>query len=715
MAFKDLQLKRSYDTGETGTDVLRDFYVPALGAASSYDRLAGFFSSRALAVAAEGVAGLIRNGGRMRLVVSPRLQPEDAAALTEGAPTHEFEALMVTRMRDEFCLEDLESEIARNHVRALCWMLSSGVLEIRLVILDGFTASDAGLYHQKVGILTDPAGDMVSFSGSINETAKGWLGNIEQFKVFRSWVDVESDYVTDDCDTFARYWEGTSCAARTITLPVAIKEDLLRLAPDDIESLDTLMAREERPPWASATKPAFKLRAYQQEAVDAWLDAGGMGIFEMATGTGKTKTALSAVQRLAREKKCLLVVVSVPYQHLATQWREDILQMFPQADVVMAGGSNSNWRKDTLDLTARLAMGVTEVAIVVAVHNTAASPSFLAELARAQGVCSDTVLIADEMHALGAAKFQSALSQDYRWRLGLSATPQRWFDDAGTSALESFFGDVVYKFGIEEALRYIDPSTGKSVLTPYTYHPHFISLTDTEVEEYQRLTQRAIRAKGQDPNPSGQTLEELLIFMRARVAKRAEQKLAVTDYFLDRYGSEIRHCIIYCMDSEQMETVSEKLSSRGVVFRYFTGEEGIRAGSDGLSERQRILRSFEAGDTQVLVAMKCLDEGVDVKQAQLGLILASSTNPREFIQRRGRLLRRTPGKERATIHDVILRPDLARMSNPETREMEMRILTKELERLGEFAACADNSAECYAKVLEELSRLSVGGVRGSRE
>lgn len=715
MALRDLQLRRSYDTGETGTDVLRDFYVPALGVASSYDRLAGFFSSRALAVAAEGIAGLIRNGGKMRLVVSPRLQPEDVAALTQGAQAQESEALVVTRMRSDFCLDDLEGEIARNHVRALCWMLSEGMLEIRLVLPGGSEGSEAGLYHQKVGILADSTGDTITFSGSINETAKGWLGNIEQFKVFRSWVEVESDYVADDRGTFLRYWEGTSHAARTITLPFAIEEDLLRLAPDDIESLDLVLAREEGTPWTSTAKPGFALRAYQQEAVDAWFDAGGTGVFEMATGTGKTKTALSAAQRLARQQESLFVVVSVPYQHLATQWGEDIAQMFPQADVVMAGGANSSWRKDTLDLTARLAMGVTQVAVVVAVHNTAASESFLAEVARARSVCADTVLIADEMHALGASKFRAALAPDYRWRLGLSATPQRWFDDAGTSALEVFFGDVVYKFGIEEALQSIDSATGKSVLTPYTYHPHFISLTDAEVEEYQRLTQRAIRAKGQDPDPSGQTLEELLIFMRARVAKRAEQKLAVTDAFLDQYGSEICHCIIYCMDGEQMETVSEKLSSRGVVFRYFTGEEGTRAGSDGLSERQRILRSFESGDTQVLVAMKCLDEGVDVKRAQLGLILASSTNPREFIQRRGRLLRRASGKERATIHDVILRPDIARMSNPETRDMEMRILKKELERLGEFAACADNSAECYAKVLEELSRLSVGTVRGTHE
>jgi superfamily II DNA or RNA helicase len=672
----------------------------------SYDRLAGFFSSRALAVAARGIAGLIGNGGHMRLAASPRLQPDDIAALRDGVPGTELDSLLTERMTGSLSLADLQDEIEQNHVRALCWMLAQGLLEIRLVLPVPRQGSEGGIYHQKIGVLTDADANVISFSGSINETAKGWLGNIEQFKVFRGWVPVEAEYVEDDVRAFLRYWDGTSDSARTVDLPSAVREGLLSLAPDNVESLDLSVARESRTPWRTAAKRSFVLRPYQQDAIDAWFAAGGRGILEMATGTGKTKTALSAVKRLADDNACVFLVVSVPYQHLATQWRDEVMDIFPGADIVLAGGGNVSWRRDVLDLTARLAMGVARVGIVIVVHNTAASAAFLAEVARAASVCQETVLVADEMHALGAPKFRAALGDDYKWRLGLSATPERWFDDAGTDVLRDFFGEVVYTFGIAEALRMVDPATGKTVLTPYTYHPHFISLTDAEIEEYQQLTQRAIRAKGQDTGADGQTLEELLMFLRARVAKKAEQKVDVLESFLTEYGSSIGHCIIYCIDSEQMEIVSQCLTKRGVVYRYFTGDEGTRTEGDGMSERQRILRSFERGDTQVLVAMKCLDEGVDVKQAQLGLILASSTNPREFIQRRGRLLRRAAGKEKAVIHDVILRPDIARMAHPDTRETELRILKKELERLGEFAACADNATECYALVLEELSRLT---------
>lgn len=708
MTLQDLHVRRSYDTGDAGLDVLSEFYVPALEASRSYDRLAGFFSSRALSVAAKGIAGLVNNGGRMRLAVSPRLQPDDIAALRDGVRGAELDALLTTRLRDSLSLAELQDEIQRNHVRALCWMLAKDLLEIRLVLPTPRDAAEDGIYHQKIGILTDIDGNTMSFSGSINETAKGWLGNIEQFKVFRGWVEVEADYVGDDIQTFLRYWDGMSDSTRTVDLPSAVREGLLSLAPENVESLRLVVARESGPRWQAGGKKDFALRPYQEEAIDAWFEADGRGILEMATGTGKTKTALSAVKRLAVNRGCLFLVVAVPYQHLATQWRADVQELFPQADIVMAGGSNASWRRETLDLIARLAMGVTRVGIVVVVHNTAASGAFLGEVARASSVCEDTILVADEMHALGAPKFRAALGDNYKWRLGLSATPERWFDDAGTDVLKDFFGDVVFTFGIEEALRTADPATGKSVLTPYTYHPHFVSLTDIEIEEYQHLTQRAMRARGQDSGSDGQTLEELLMFLRARVAKKAEQKLGVLEDFLVEYGPTISHCIIYCIDSEQMEIVSQSLVRRGIVFRYFTGDEGTRAEADGLSERQRILRSFESGDTQVLVAMKCLDEGVDVKRAQLGLILASSTNPREFIQRRGRLLRRAAGKDKAVIHDVILRPDMARMAQSETRETEMRILKKELERLGEFAACADNAAECYTLVLEELSRLTAG-------
>ncbi len=709
MPLRELGVRRSYDTGVAGADVLNGFYIPALSESCTYDRLSGFFSSRALAVAARGIAGLIRNSGRMRLAVSPRLQPADIEALNKSVGTEFQNSLLSDRLAQSFDLSDLEAQISKNHVRALCWMLANGSLDMRVVVPAPEAGVDAGIYHQKIGILSDEDGDVLSFSGSINETAKGWLGNIEQFKVFRSWVDVESEYVDDDVRTFSRYWDGTSGATRTVELPDAVRESLLSYAPEDVESLGLETVRETSPGWGEGARKKFLLRPYQNDAIAAWFEADGHGILEMATGTGKTRTALSAAEQLSESAKPLLIVISVPYQHLATQWLDEVAEALPGADIILAGGGRSSWRKDFVGLTARLALGASRLGVVIAVHNTAASDSFAVELERARGVCPDIMLIADEMHALGAPKFRGALWAGYRWRLGLSATPQRWFDDDGTVLLEDFFGRVVFVFGIEEALKTIDPASGETVLCPYDYFPHFVSLTDNEVQEYVDLTQKLVRSHGREvgTGDSAQSLEELFLFLRAGIVKRAEQKMGVLSSLLDQTGPLLDHCIIYCMDREQMEVVAEDLNRRGIVYRFFTGEEGVRpdASGDGSSERQRILKSFERGDTAVLVAMKCLDEGVDVKQAKMGVVLASSTNPREFIQRRGRLLRRASGKRKAVVHDVIVRPSQQRMGDAETRALELRLFKKELERLGEFAKCADNSSECYAAVLDEVQGL----------
>lgn len=709
MPLRELGVRRSYDTGVAGADVLNDFYIPALSESCAYDRLSGFFSSRALAVAARGIAGLIRNDGRMRLAVSPRLQPADIEALNQSVGTELQDSLLSNRLVPEFDMGDLVSQIARDHVRALCWMLANELLDMRVVVPAPQAGADAGIYHQKIGVLSDGNGDVLSFSGSINETAKGWLGNIEQFKVFRSWVDVESEYVSDDVRTFSRYWDGTSGATRTVELPDAVRESLLSYAPDDVESLGLEIARETSPGWGEGARKKFLLRPYQKDAIAAWFEADGHGILEMATGTGKTRTALSAAEQLSKSAQPLLIVISVPYQHLATQWLDEVVEALPGADIIFAGGGRTSWRKDFVGLTSRMALGASKLGVVIAVHNTAGSGNFATELDRARGVCPDIMLIADEMHALGAPKLRSALWAGYRWRLGLSATPQRWFDDDGTALLEDFFGQVVFVFGIEEALKTIDPSSGETVLCPYDYFPHFVSLTDNEIQEYVDLTQKLVRSHGREvgAGDSTQSLEELFLFLRAGIVKRAEQKMAVLDSLLDQAGPQLDHCIIYCMDREQMNDVAKALQQRSIVYRFFTGEEGMAPDSsgDGSSERQRILRSFERGDTAVLVAMKCLDEGVDVKQARTGVVLASSTNPREFIQRRGRLLRRAPGKRKAIVHDVIVRPSQQRLGDPETRALELRLFKKELDRLGEFAACADNASECYTAVLDEIQGL----------
>lgn len=707
MPFRQLTLRRSYDSGADRGAVLEEFYIPALASSSSYDRIAGYFSSTSLATSARGVAGLIRNGGRMRLIVSPVLTPDDLRALAE-LDLDCADEFIDSLLAESFDPEGLADSLARDHVGAMCWMLQQGLLDIRVVVpLSGSTGG--GLFHQKVGVLTDQAGDVLSFSGSVNETASGWLHNIEHFKVFRGWVEVESDYVSDDVLLFERYWQGDGPTWRTRTLPQALRERLLREAPISVD-LEALATEVSEPDTAQATGGSG-LWPHQKRAVDAWVSAGGRGLLEMATGTGKTRTALACVRLQSEQSSGLLVVMTVPQQHLVSQWARDVRRSFPGVQLIEAHGGRPAWKGDLLDASCRVAAGTRRMAIVLAVQNTAARTEFGEAVERVSKAGRSTMLVADESHGLGAPQMRAALSGFYHYRLGLSATPARWFDDAGTDELLDYFGGVVFEFGIAEALRTRIPGSDKTVLTPYRYHPRFVSLDSDELDEYRDLTRRAIQAKSSGTQTDGPSWEERLLFLRAAIIKKAAAKITMLGSVLDEVGSEISGGIVYCSDRNQMAAAEKVLDSRNVIYSEFTSDESVSPEGrfDGASEREHILGSFASGHVPVLVAIKCLDEGVDVPSARLGIILASSTNPREFIQRRGRLLRNAEGKTHAEIFDVIVRPAPSGTVDPSAQEVELKVFERELRRVEEFASSADNAAECYAAVMAEINKLGRWG------
>lgn len=700
MLLPDIDFRMSYDSGMAGVDVVQDFYVPALSAGQQYDRLAGFFSSTSLAIAARGIAGLMENGGHMRLATSPRIRPDDLPILTEaGGDLGEAE---LSSMLSRGLAEDLSDEIARDHVRALAWLLSEGRLEIRIVTPSGLEGP-RGLFHMKIGVIRDAEDNAVAFDGSVNESATGWYHNIEHFSVYKSWAG-EQKRVDDVMDTFQRYWDDPGPRVRVWKLPEAVAESLLELRPRDPEELAmTLEAlhsveADHRPHRTAPDEPELglpPLRGYQEEAISQWEANERFGILEMATGTGKTITALAAAQRASEHLPRLLVVVAAPQNHLADQWAEDVKRAFPTSRLIQAGSSHSNWRASLLDVVGGLvAGGVGDAAVCVAVHQTAGLDRFLDVLAKAQAAGCSLMLIADEAHELGAPQMRRALAESYGFRLGLSATPARFYDDEGTAVLDDYFHGVVYRFGLKEAL-------AAGCLTPYEYHPRFVQLTDEEAEEYQRLTSKAAKAAAISRNsndPDAAHAEERFLQMRAVVVKKAEAKLQTLDDILRALKGDMGYSLVYCLDGDQMSLVSDVLDKHSIVYRHFTGAESR-------SERASILNSFESGQTKTLVAMKCLDQGVDVPAAKTGIILASSTNPRESIQRRGRLLRRHKSKKRAHIHDVIVSPELGRMMDPDIRKLELRLFRKEIARLKEFASAAINASECYSVLAAELDRL----------
>ena len=696
MALTDLQLQDAYDTGNRAEKVVSEFYVPVLQEAILYRRLTGYFSSQVLALAARGIAGLIQNGGKMQMITSPVVSEQDFNALTNESSkdVQDFvDRQFELAMKD---INDLASTIAYDHIRALGWMLREGLLEIRVLVPRSIN-SGAGIFHSKVGIIEDVRGNQISFSGSVNETAMGWSQNIEEFKVFKSWDDGSKKFFAHDVQTFEKYWShATETGFEAVPLPQKSVERLISIAPAEVSELNLTY----RPNVTSK-----KARPYQIEAIKAWEDANYVGILEMATGTGKTFTARRCVDKWKESKENSIILVTAPTQTVASQWQEVLGDLQP----ITTFGSKP-WRESLRDASSKTKLGLIDHLVIIAIQNTACSDDFISAFSELLDFTDNHLIIADEMHGLGATVFRKALNPRIISRLGLTATPNRWFDDAGTALLTEYFGGVVYSFGLHEALTQKDSETGLTPLCPYNYFPRFIDLDEIEMDEYLDLTRQIIWQSNKSSDPDSDERIRRLQDERASVLKKAHGKFNSLEEILNEVN-DLNGCLIYCSDREQINEAIDIVSQKKITYRTFTGDEGTSPKKEygGKSERDWILESFENGDIQALIAMKCLDEGVDIPSARLGIIMASTTNPREFIQRRGRLLRRAPGKDIAQIYDMIVAPIFVSADNSEEMKSARRIMVKELKRADEFAQDAVNWAAISGKVLGRM--LEMGGLK----
>jgi len=697
VSFLDLELKHDYDSEED--DILHDFYVPVLSKAKKYCRLAGFFSSSALAVAAKGMSPFIKNQGSMKLIVGARLQKRDIEAIKEGL--EDPEKVIAEMMLED--LEQIQEEFVRDHVKALAWLVAKNQLDIKVAIvvdrygqpMDYETALRRGIFHQKVGILEDEDGNLLSFSGSVNESATAWEDNIEEFKVFRSWVGAEKEYFEADFSRFNKFWEGHATRTKVVDIPKAIKEKFIQIAPNNIEELDL-----DR--WAPGDKQAraIELRKYQQEAVQNWLSSDKKGIFEMATGTGKTIAALSCLKKTLETENKIVVVISSPFIHLSEQWIREFDKLNVSSDKVLADSSQNRWRDKLVDSILDVENGISERLIVLTTHNTFSSADFMNIIRESKKRVPQLkfLLIVDEVHGIGAPERRNGLIEEYDYRLGLSATPKRWFDFEGTDKIFGYFGDVVFEFSLKNAI-------DEGYLTPYFYKPHFTSLTPEEMEKYQEETRKISRAyyRSKDEDKKDEIFT-LLCIKRQKIIRNATNKLVVFKEILDEI-SEIKHCLIYC-SPKQIRTIQEILNQRNIVQHKFTEIEGTKPQDrfGGLSERDFLIKQFSEGKYQALVSMRCLDEGVDVPPARVAIMLDNSGNPREYIQRRGRVLRKYPGKENAVIHDIIVEPVLRPTISHELGSLERRIIAKELERYRDFARSSQNAEGCL-KMMQNLEAM----------
>lgn len=698
MSYRDIDIQACYESGTC--DIVEEFYEPVLKSSVSYDRIAGFFSSSALAIASRGLYGFINNHGKMRLVTSPILNGDDADIIRKVMESPEE----LTEFDLGVNLTSICNVFVNDHVTALGWMLREGLLEMKLAIITNngkpCTADEIrnrGLFHQKVGILRDHDGNELSFSGSINETAAAWVNNDEEFKVFKAWDDSREYYLKDHA-RFTEIWNGQRQNMKVFDLPSAIKDKLIQRSKDfDIDKISIKQYRMSKVNMFDFKDSPISLFYYQADALNKWKDNTYRLLFEMATGTGKTRTAVAGIARVLETSRRAVVVISTPQNTLSKQWKESEVEPlgvhFDRSEII--DGTIKDWNLRLSCMLLDNATGFADHCIIYTTHITASSEKFTTTMLR--DLSNDTValFVGDEVHWLGARKLRRALLSRYNFRIGLSATPSRWFDDEGSQYLFNYFGCKNFLFSIHDALTEINPLTGKHFLVNYFYHIKKVSLNDVETAEYKRITHQMSKLVGKvESDPDAAERYERLVEQRANIIKNASEKYYVLEkilYELERQG-RIENLIIF-VSPQQMDKVMKILVEKGLIFHKLTESEGTHRERqyNGLSEREYIINKFKSGDYQALIAIKCLDEGIDIPSTNTGILMASSTNPREYAQRIGRIIRQGKNKTFAHLYDMCV----GRVSTLDDDEqaLENKIRQKEIIRLSEIAENAINTTE----------------------
>ncbi len=661
-------------------DIAHDVLIPCLGNAVSVDCMVGFFSGRSLAMLAPGLATYIAASDRpMRLVICPVLRPEDREAIQAGCTASE-------EVIRDFLASGLtvEDALLRHTLRCLAYLISLGRVETRVALL-----RDA-IFHPKVWLISDTT-DTIAVHGSSNLTVSGLSRNFEQVSVTRSWTDENSRFVVDSLRAeFDSIWSRRSGECEVFDFPEAISRQLLRdYSGTGVPTEDELLAIIENEAPKVAVKSSdctFRVPshlnyttgdfAHQGRAANAFEACGFRGILAMATGSGKTVAAMIAAHRLFQREGRLLIVVSAPYLPLIAQWCGEISDfgLAPRNLSLLGGARERNAELSALARRVRLSRTPTAEAVVVT-HNTICEQSFQDTLARTD---VPVLLIADEVHNLGREGFIDHPPESVPYRLGLSATPERQYDPEGTDAVFRYFGETVFSFTLEQAIGVC--------LVPYSYYVHKLELTGTELDNWLELTEQINKELWKSRSEGGEESPflQLLLQRRRLVLESAEGKLTILSRLLDQEAGDLQFTLVYATDKDpnQLQRVNALLREKRIRFHELTAEE--------TADRKltaRILAAFQSGELQVLTAKRVLDEGVNIPQITKAFILASTTVERQWVQRRGRLLRKCKqiGKEASIIHDFLVVPPDNQIDS-DTR----KIVKGELARVREFSRLSLN-------------------------
>lgn len=684
-------------------NIATEFFIPALKESTTYRRIGGFFSSTSLALAARGIKELIENDGKMQLIVSPILTKEDSVILNNCDKTERNEIIHKSLVNEL----DLIEEFEKKHVAALAYLLKKDFLEIKIDIpmdldghhLDYASVMQRNILDEKLGIFQDRNGNAISFRGPVNENRESWEHGIFSITVDVDWIEGQKRHVLDDVNRFQKKWTDSN----TLDLPKSTKNQLLQNTPNDISSID--LSKFNVPTWAMLPNGNV-LWDHQIRAVNSWYSENNLGIFNIATSGGKTLSALVSASLTPKET---IIVILVPTRVLITQWEKEIRQFDPNMNLIICDSDHSEWDvKLPYQLNAYI--GNDEISrnnhlVILSTMSTAKSQKFINNF---EGILPKFItVIADEVHHLGAPEFGKVFNINAKRRLGLSATFKRDWDEIGTNRILDYFGQPIDEiYTVADGIR-------DEKLSRYNYHIYFAFLNNNEFADYIEHSAQIsqLYAKIKSTKNIGKKLEfekkyQRLVMNRAEIIKKAEDKINTYEQIL--LSSPKKPYIVFADDNEQvnkLKKIHKKTIQRINSKKQNNFEtDDIMTFSGNLSDsiRNKILEESKNNQTPIF-AMYCLDEGVDVPEFQSAILVSSSASKRQYIQRRGRILRTSVKEKTAHLYDIVVLPNFAVSSKNQDQAKD--IINKEKERVEELAKDAINKWDVDSIFYRKLKEI----------
>lgn len=712
----DWSIDRDYKSGTENEPM--QFYLEGLANSSEFQLLLGYFSSAAINLLSVGFATFISRGGKMRMVINHLLSEKDKEAVQKADSNDSTNK--VFDLTDVVSLGKILDDYDTHFFECLAYLIAEKRIEIKVIK----PKSGKGIAHYKSGVFSDGV-NHVGYKASCNFTLYGLSENLEELEAFLSWENgrsnklinkqlkvIDAYFIEKDQDVEYLSVNEIEVAIRDkfgkkeINELIVQEEELLKkkmsliknrkLKSTIIKIYEDIDKIRRSPRFPHKDKP----RDYQKSAYENWVKNNNSGVFAMATGTGKTITSMNCVLNEFQKTKTYKAIILVPTLVLVEQWKNEA-KNFNFTNIITVSSKNPNWKQSLTELKTKDSFGISTSYILIATYKSFTSDKFQDFV---KDLNTDEIFIADEAHNIGAVNVKSKLFQlKIAKRIGLSATPRRAYDPEGTKEIEAFFHDsepYTYNFPMERAIE-------ENILCKYYYFPTLVSLQEDEMKEYNEISLRIARLfqkVAQDESVKKQ-YENLLMLRKAIIHKAKNKFDAFKNIVNDIIKSEtgLKYTLVYApegyhSDDEFIEEEFPEVESESRIIDFYSNivrsispNTHIAQYTSESEDKENLLRSFENGMIDVLLSMKCLDEGVDIPRTEQAIFCSSTGNPRQFIQRRGRILRKHPNKKFAKIFDLVVIPMVA--SGSPNFESERKLVQKELERVVHFAYMAINKYE----------------------